>query len=91
MSDAPSPAVQDFYPDDFSHCYGCGRLNQHGLHIKTRWEDEEAVAELAVPVVLARQQPRPQPAVGVGVRGGEGGDCGARFRRACAAGGRGKR
>jgi uncharacterized protein (TIGR00369 family) len=39
-------ALQDFYPDDFAHCYGCGRLNAHGLHVKTRWEGggDEAVA-----------------------------------------------
>jgi hypothetical protein len=37
-------AVQDFYPDDFAHCYGCGRLNAHGLHLKTRWDRDEAVA-----------------------------------------------
>jgi acyl-coenzyme A thioesterase PaaI-like protein len=36
--------VQDFYPDDFAHCYGCGRLNRHGLQLKTRWEGDEAVA-----------------------------------------------
>ncbi len=36
-------AVQDFYPDDFAHCYGCGRLNPHGLQIKTRWDGEETV------------------------------------------------
>jgi acyl-coenzyme A thioesterase PaaI-like protein len=39
-----SQAVQDFYPDDFAHCYGCGRLNDRGLHIRTIWEDGEAVA-----------------------------------------------
>ena len=37
-------AVQDFYPDDFAHCYGCGRLNAHGLHVLTRWEGDEAVS-----------------------------------------------
>lgn len=37
-------AFQDFYPDDYSYCYGCGRLNEHGLQIKSRWEGEEAVA-----------------------------------------------
>ncbi len=36
-------AFQDFYPDDLSHCYGCGRLNTHGLQIKSRWEGDEAV------------------------------------------------
>jgi acyl-coenzyme A thioesterase PaaI-like protein len=37
-------AFQDFYPDDVSHCYGCGRLNEHGLQIKSRWEGDETVA-----------------------------------------------
>lgn len=36
-------AFQDFYPDDVSYCYGCGRLNPDGLHIKTYWEGEESV------------------------------------------------
>jgi acyl-coenzyme A thioesterase PaaI-like protein len=36
-------AVQDHYPDDFAHCYGCGRLNEHGLHIRTVVEGDEAV------------------------------------------------
>jgi acyl-coenzyme A thioesterase PaaI-like protein len=33
-------AFQDSYPDHFSHCYGCGRLNQKGLHIKSYWDGE---------------------------------------------------
>lgn len=37
-------ALQDLYPDDFAHCYGCGRLNTHGLHVKTEWQDGEGVA-----------------------------------------------
>jgi acyl-coenzyme A thioesterase PaaI-like protein len=36
--------LQDLYPDDFSHCYGCGRLNSHGLHVKSEWVNGEAVA-----------------------------------------------
>jgi acyl-coenzyme A thioesterase PaaI-like protein len=36
-------AFQDYYPDHFSHCYGCGRLNEHGMQIKSYWEGEEAV------------------------------------------------
>ena len=36
--------VQDHYPDDFAHCYGCGRLNTAGHHVKTTWESSEAVA-----------------------------------------------
>jgi len=37
-------AFQDHYPDDLSHCYGCGRLNDEGLQIKSRWEGDESVA-----------------------------------------------
>lgn len=37
--------VQDYYPPDFSWCYGCGRLNEKGLQIKTRWEGEETITE----------------------------------------------
>lgn len=36
-------AFQDTYADDVSHCYGCGRLNEHGLQIKSYWEGDEAV------------------------------------------------
>lgn len=31
--------VQDLYPDDVAHCYGCGRLNSEGLHIQTYWSE----------------------------------------------------
>jgi Predicted thioesterase len=36
-------AFQDYYPDYFSHCYGCGRLNEQGLQIKSYWDGEETV------------------------------------------------
>jgi acyl-coenzyme A thioesterase PaaI-like protein len=36
------PAIQDYYPEDFSHCFGCGRLNAHGHQIKS-YEDGETV------------------------------------------------
>jgi len=36
-------AIQDHYPEMFSHCYGCGRLNPKGLQIKSQWDGEEAV------------------------------------------------
>lgn len=35
---------QDYYPDQWSHCYGCGRLNEHGLQLKSTWDGEETVA-----------------------------------------------
>lgn len=43
-------AFQDYYPDELSHCYGCGRLNEHGLQLKSYWDGEETVATF---------QPRP--------------------------------
>jgi acyl-coenzyme A thioesterase PaaI-like protein len=43
-------AIQDYYPDEVSHCYGCGRLNQHGLQVKSYCDGEETVAKF---------QPRP--------------------------------
>jgi acyl-coenzyme A thioesterase PaaI-like protein len=44
MTELPTPAIQDFYPDDFAHCYGCGHLNAVGLRLKTRWDGNETVA-----------------------------------------------
>jgi len=37
-------AFQDYYPDELGYCYGCGKLNEHGLQIKSYWVGEEAVA-----------------------------------------------
>jgi acyl-coenzyme A thioesterase PaaI-like protein len=36
-------AFQDYYPDQLSYCYGCGRLNEHGLQIKSYWDGDESV------------------------------------------------
>lgn len=36
--------LQDLYPNDFAYCYGCGRLNAHGLHVKSEWRDGNAEA-----------------------------------------------
>jgi acyl-coenzyme A thioesterase PaaI-like protein len=36
-------AFQDYYPDHWSHCYGCGRLNEAGLQIKSYWDGDETV------------------------------------------------
>lgn len=43
-------AFQDYYPDHLAHCYGCGRLNEHGLQIKSYWDGDESVCHF---------QPRP--------------------------------
>lgn len=36
-------AIQDYYPDDIAICYGCGKNNEHGLHIKTKWDGKEGL------------------------------------------------
>jgi acyl-coenzyme A thioesterase PaaI-like protein len=36
-------AFQDYYPDHLSYCYGCGRLNEHGLQIKSHWDGDETI------------------------------------------------
>ena len=43
---ANQKAFQDYYPDELSHCYGCGRLNERGLKIRSYWDDNDAVAVL---------------------------------------------
>jgi acyl-coenzyme A thioesterase PaaI-like protein len=42
--DMGQKAFQDYYPDDLSYCYGCGRLNEHGLQIKSYWDGDESIA-----------------------------------------------
>ena len=39
----PKKAFQDYYPDNLSHCYGCGRLNDAGLKIKSYWDGDESI------------------------------------------------
>lgn len=41
MSDKP---IQHYYPEDTAHCYGCGRLNEHGLQLETYQDGDETVA-----------------------------------------------
>ncbi len=36
--------IQDYYPDELSHCYGCGRLNENGHQIKSYWDGDETVS-----------------------------------------------
>lgn len=33
-------AFQDCYPDELSHCYGCGRNNALGHQLKSYWDKE---------------------------------------------------
>ncbi len=38
-------AVQDFYAEPFAWCFGCGRLNPHGHHFRTRWDGDTTLTE----------------------------------------------
>ncbi len=40
---AAGPAVQDFYPEHLAQCYGCGRLNERGYRLRTRWDGDETL------------------------------------------------
>jgi len=33
-------AFQDHYPDELAQCYGCGRLNGEGHHLRSYWVGE---------------------------------------------------
>ncbi len=37
-------AIQDLYPDDFAHCFGCGRHNARGHLMKSFVDGDEVVA-----------------------------------------------
>ena len=37
------PAIQDFYSEQFSWCFGCGRLNELGHHFRTRWDHDKTL------------------------------------------------
>ena len=40
MSERP---IQDYYSDDIAVCFGCGRHNPDGLHVKTYWDGSEGI------------------------------------------------
>jgi acyl-coenzyme A thioesterase PaaI-like protein len=40
-----SMAIQDSYPEDVAHCYGCGRLNEVGHQITTRPVGDTTITE----------------------------------------------
>lgn len=40
-------AFQDYYKDHSSHCYGCGKLNAHGLQIKSYWDGDETICRFS--------------------------------------------
>jgi len=44
MSTNTPRAIQDLYPEDFAHCFGCGRSNPHGHQLKSYVQGAEVVA-----------------------------------------------
>ena len=41
-------AFQDAYPDDLSHCYGCGKNNPQGHQLKSYWQEQEQESEAPI-------------------------------------------
>ncbi len=44
IMDNTRKAFQDYYPEELSHCYGCGALNADGHQLKSYWDGDETVA-----------------------------------------------
>lgn len=49
-------AFQDCYPDELSHCYGCGKNNADGHQLKSYWQESDDSAA----VTIAHYSPQPQ-------------------------------
>ncbi|WP_188456336.1 PaaI family thioesterase [Virgibacillus oceani] len=43
MDNTIAKAIQDDYPDDFSWCYGCGKLNENGHRFRTGWQGKNTI------------------------------------------------
>ncbi len=48
-------AFQDYYPENLSHCYGCGANNQQGHQLKSYWHKTANSTEQTI----ARFTPKP--------------------------------
>ncbi|MEJ2109630.1 MAG: PaaI family thioesterase [Acidobacteriota bacterium] len=46
MNENKQLAFQDCYPDDYAHCFGCGRLNEKGHRIKSFWDGDDSVCSV---------------------------------------------
>jgi acyl-coenzyme A thioesterase PaaI-like protein len=47
MSNTLQVAIQDLYPDETSHCFGCGNRNSHGHQLKSYWNGGAALASFS--------------------------------------------
>lgn len=53
-------AFQDGYPDELSHCYGCGKNNSEGHQLKSYWHTEqEQISEQVAEQTMAHFMPEP--------------------------------
>jgi acyl-coenzyme A thioesterase PaaI-like protein len=43
VTEVSGTAIQDIYPENVAYCYGCGRLNDQGLQIKSYADGDETV------------------------------------------------
>lgn len=51
-------AFQDCYPEELSHCYGCGKNNHDGHQLKSYWHTEQGnVSEQAAEETVAHFMP----------------------------------
>jgi acyl-coenzyme A thioesterase PaaI-like protein len=42
-----SKPIQHYYPEDVSHCYGCGHLNEYGYRIETYWDGKQSITRFS--------------------------------------------
>jgi predicted Fe-S protein YdhL (DUF1289 family) len=53
-------SFQDCYPDELSHCYGCGKNNNEGHQLKSYWHTEQGkISEQAAEQTIAHFMPEP--------------------------------
>jgi acyl-coenzyme A thioesterase PaaI-like protein len=50
-------AFQDYYPEELSHCYGCGKHNLDGHQLKSFWQEINA-KELLASTTIAHCTPQ---------------------------------
>lgn len=50
-------AIQDHYPEEFAHCFGCGPANPNGLHLKSYIEGDETIARFTPSAIYSGGYP----------------------------------
>jgi len=50
-------AFQDCYPEELSHCYGCGKNNEQGHQLESYWLDDKNNGADEPPKTIARFTP----------------------------------